>query len=212
MTLFKRVLFTLALLAAGAAAASAQEKEIDAYEDTAGWDLPLYRGKQMPEYNFRFNGTYYWDNLGYRTGDICYGGKVYRNILMNIDANRQAVYARFANRMQIWELDRDLIEWLTLDNTKFLNLRYYGVKKAPEGFFEVLREGPEGYNLRQVTKSYRESIEINGYYRIGYEDPDYNNKIFVFFSFKEQFFFVDKNWKLEKFGSLAKLFKKHPNF
>lgn len=211
MKLFYRILTVTALVCIGTAASAQNQKEIEAYQEAAGWDLPIYRGKQIPDYNFRFNGTFYWDNMGYRVGDICFAGKVYKNIQMNIDAARQAVYVRFQNNSQTRELDRTLVEWLTMDNFKFLNLRALGVKKAPEGFFKVLREGPEGFNLMQVTKTYRESVQINGYYRIGYEDPEYNDKVYIFYQYDERFFFLDHNGKLSKFGSMNSLFRKHPN-
>lgn len=162
------------VLAASCAAAHAQSpKEIEAYELAAGFDMPLYRGRQMPDYNYRFNGTYYWDNLGYRTGSVCYDGKMYDNVLMNLDAARQSVYVRYQGNVQTWELDRKLVDYLTLGDTRFINLRSMGIASAPEGFFEVLREDSGGLCLRQVKKIYRESVEISGYSRIGYFDPDF---------------------------------------
>ena len=198
------------LLTASLAVSLGQTPEVSRYEEAAGWDLPLYRGKLMPEYPFRFNGTYFWDNNGFRKGRVCFGGKIYDDINLNIDAARQAVYTRFQNRIQVWELDRDLVEWLEIEGTKFVNLRAMGVKKAPEGFFEVLRDGEE-MALRQITKVYRESIEINGYYLIGYSDPNYNDKIFAFYEQKEVFYFLNKKGGLEKFRSIKKLAKKHPD-
>ena len=208
MTLSERVLIILATLAATVSVASAQNS-VTEYQKAAGWDMPLYRGKQMTEYSYRFNGTYFWDNNGFRRASICYGGKVYDNVLMNVDAFRQALYVRYEDRIQTWELDRDLIDWAMFGNVKIVNLRKQGVAKAPEGFFEVVHEGRECI-YRQVTKTYKESLEVSGYNRIGYEDPKYNENIFVYFEFHERFYFLDKKGKFERFNSKNYLIKKHP--
>ena len=210
MRAFAKTLIALAALTVALTATSAQNKEaVVNYEKAGGWDIPLYRGKQMPEYNFRFNGTFYWDNKGYRKGDICYGGKIYHNVQMNIDAFRRALYVRYQDKIQTWELDRDLIDWFTLGDVKFVNLRARGVEKAPEGFFEVIHEG-EDCIYRQVTKSYQESVTVNSYSRLGYEDPNYNENVFVFFDFRESFYFQAKGGKLEKFSSQRFLVNKYP--
>ena len=210
MISLKRTLIALVVIAAGMTAASAQNQaDVARFEEAAGWDLPLYRGKQIPEYNFRFNGTYYWDHRGYRTGSIRYGGKTYDNVLMNIDAFRQALYVRYQDKIQTWELDRSQIDWFTMGNRKFVNLRKQGIKKAPEGFLQVVYEGKECV-YKQVVKSYKESLEISGYSRIGYEDPNYNDKVYVYFEYRENFYFLDKDGKFEKFSSRNYLVKKHP--
>ncbi len=53
MTLSERVLIILATLAATVSVASAQNS-VTEYQKAAGWDMPLYRGKQMTEYSYRF--------------------------------------------------------------------------------------------------------------------------------------------------------------
>lgn len=203
-------LIILAALTMGAAAASAQNpKDIAAYQEAAGWDMPLYRGKQFVTYSYRYNGTYFWDNGGFRKGSIFYGGKLYQDVTMNIDAFRQVLCVRYENRIQTWELDRNLVEWAMFGDKKVVNLRACGISKAPEGFFEVIHEGKECV-YRQVNKNYVESLSASGYSRIGYEDPDYNENIFVFFAYSESFYFLDKNGKFEKFSSRNYLIKKHP--
>lgn len=219
MRALPKTLIALAAMVAVLTVASAQDqKDKEAtvlYEEAGGWDIPLYRGKQMPEYNYRFNGTYFWDNTGFRRGDICYGGKMYYNVLMNIDAYRKALYVRYQDKVQTWELDRDLIDWFTIMDwltgqpVKYVNLKGRGVKKAPEGFMEVIHEG-EDCIFRQVVKSYRESVEISGYNRIGYEDRNYNENVFVFFDYKETFYFLGRDGKLEKFSSQRFLLNKYP--
>ena len=134
---------------------------------------------------------------------------MYYNVLMNIDAFRKALYVRYLDKIQTWELDRDLIDWFTMEGVKFVNLRARGVAKAPEGFFEVVHEG-EDCVYRQITKSYKESVEISGYSRIGYEDPNYNENVYVYFDYRESFYFLGKNGKLEKFSTQRFLINKYP--
>jgi len=211
MIKFKSAVILLAFFALlRPTAASGQERaEVDGYQKVAGWDLPLFRGKLMPDYPFRFNGTFYIDNKGFRTGSVCFGGKTYDNINLNIDAYRQALYVRYANRIQIWELDRDLVEWFTMGKAKYVNLRAMGYDNVPAGFYEVVYDG-DACVYKQVTKALRESVEINGYYRIGYEDPNYNNKIFTFFEHRESFWYKDAKGKVERFKKKSFIINKYP--
>ena len=46
----------------------------------------IYRGRGQSPFPYKFNGTYYLDTREFSPGDILYNGKVYRGILLNLDA------------------------------------------------------------------------------------------------------------------------------
>ena len=74
----------LALLAAllGIALGAAAQDPESAYSG-------IFRGKLPGVYPYKYNGTYFWDRKEFLRGDILYNGKLYRDVLMNVDAARQ---------------------------------------------------------------------------------------------------------------------------
>lgn len=199
------------LLFAALAAISAPAQEYSRYAEEAGGELPIYRGRCMVDYRMRYNGTPYWDNLGFETGSLCYSGKVYEGVSLNVDAAQQALYIRRGNYSQVWDLGRESAEWFTFRGHKFVNLRDFGTPEAPEGFLEVLFDGDEKV-YRQVRKAYREDIDRDRSGRIGYEDPDFDYGILGYFEFSESFWFQGADGRLKKYRSLKALLKKHPVF
>ena len=51
----------------------------------------IYRGRGRSPFPYKFNGTYYLDTREFSPGDILYNGKVYRGILLNLDAYEMEV-------------------------------------------------------------------------------------------------------------------------
>ena len=52
----------------------------------------LYMGRYPLQYPFKYNGTFYQDNRIFSEGTLFYNGKVYENVLVNIDAYKQEVH------------------------------------------------------------------------------------------------------------------------
>ena len=173
----RTILVALALLSL-AASAFAQEDTESAY-------ATIFRGKLPATYPYRHNGTYYWDRKEFQQGDVWYNGRLYRDIFLNVDAVSGELQARPVDGVIAVVLVTDQVAWFTMGGKPFVNLRYLGWPEAPEGYFEVVRDG-ETPLLRRVTKTLR--TDSNGSsYAIGYEDPDYDYTVNNYFRFQETF-------------------------
>lgn len=101
----------------------------------------IYRGRGRSPFPFKFNGTFYLDTQKFSRGDILYNGKVYRGVLLNLDAYSMEVETRPGENEQISVLDPSQVVWFTMGDRRFVNLRYLGYDSAPEGFLEIIKDG-----------------------------------------------------------------------
>lgn len=139
----------------------------------------LYRGKTPAVYPYKYNGTVYWDTNRFSRGDLLYNGKIYKGVLLNVDAFTSDLVTRPFEESAAIVLNREQVVWFTLSGRKFVNLRYLGYADAPEGFFEVLQDGKEPV-LLQRKKSLRNQVNKTN------EDPadwdgNYNSDVITFF-------------------------------
>ena len=188
----RTILVALALLSLAASAF--------AQEDTESAFATIFRGKLPATYPYRHNGTYYWDRKEFQQGDVWYNGRLYRDIFLNVDAVSGELQARPVDGVIAVVLVTDQVAWFTMGEKPFVNLRYLGWPEAPEGYFEVVRDG-ETPLLRRVSKTLR--TDSNGSsYAIGYEDPDYDYTVNNYFRFQETFFALEQ-------GRLKKISRKN---
>jgi hypothetical protein len=188
----KRVLATVLALWTLAGNLAAQEPE----SMYAG----IFRGKLPSAYPYKYNGTYYWDRKEFQMGDVMYNGRLYKDIYMNVDAYQDELEVRPLEKVSAMVVFRDQVAWFTMGPKTFVNLRYLGYAEAPDGFYEVLRDG-ETPILRKVTKRIR--FDANGgYNRIGYDDPEFNSQIPNYFQIEEAFYALEK-------GHLKKITKRN---
>ena len=186
----KLLAFALALLALGGVA-TAQEDPESAF---AG----IFRGKMPGVYPYKYNGTYYWERKEFLNGDVFYNGRLYRDVSLNVDAARGELQVRPMNNVTPVVVFRDQVAWFTMGETLFVNLQYLGWKEAPEGYYEVVRDG-ETPLLRQVEKKLRFDGSGGGFSQIGYNDPDFNGEVSDFFQLNETFYALEKG-QLKKIG------------
>jgi hypothetical protein len=151
----------------------------------------IFRGKLPGSYPYKFNGTYFWDQKEFQKGDVLYNGRLYRDISLNVDACEGELQVRPVEKATAMVAFRDQVAWFTMGSKLFLNLRYLGWKDAPEGYFEVLRDG-EIPLLRRVEKKLRFGGNGEGYLQIGYRDPDFDTKIPNYFQLNETFYALEK--------------------
>ena len=183
----------LAVLLGIALGAAAQDPE-SAYSG-------IFRGKLPGVYPYKYNGTYFWDRKEFLRGDILYNGKLYRDVLMNVDAARQELQVQPLEKASAMVVFRDQVAWFTMGPKQFVNLRYIGYPEAEEGFYEVLRDG-EIPLLRRVAKTLRFDGSNGGLLLIGYEDPEFDVTVPNYFSLKETFYALEK-------GQLRKISKRN---
>lgn len=157
----------------------------------------LYRGKAAPSYSLSFNGHYFWASTSFETGTVCFQGRVYEDVLMNIDAFAQELVVKENPSAMMIAPDRDGVAWFTRGGVRFVNLRYAGRADAPMGYFEELTDGKALYYRQVVKKLYTEIGDHNGVEGIGYDDPDYRDKLLTYFQYYS-FIYTVKNGELVK--------------
>lgn len=142
-----------------------------AYREKADIASTFFRGRQAVIYPFVFNGTYYWESSQFRKGDIRYNGKLYYDVMLNINAARQELEAKSPNGVFNVLLNSGCVEWFVIDGVKYVNPSFYGWEGAP-GYWQVLYDG-KARVLRQVVKTLDRDLE--GYYgaQLRFNDPNY---------------------------------------
>ena len=137
----------------------------------------LYRGRSPLQYPFKYNGTIYLESRLFSDGSVFYNGKLYENVLLNIDAYRQEVQVIASKAATPVVLYREQTAWIKAYGKIFVNLQYMGYKEAPVGFFELVKDGEVPVFL-QEKKVYRSTtINQNGESGIGYYDPNYDSSV-----------------------------------
>jgi len=111
-------------------------------QDSESTFAGIFRGKLPNIYPHKFNGTYYWDTKDFRKGDILYNGRLYHDISMNVDAYEGDLQVRPLVNATPMVIFRDQVAWFTMGGLLFVNLQYLGWPEAPDGYFQVIRNGP----------------------------------------------------------------------
>ena len=193
-----KLLASAAILLCCAATLRAQNGDpLEAYQQDAGGLSTLYRGKLQKVYPFRFNGTYYLDSRAFRKGDLLYNGKYYKDILMNIDAYSQELVVRPQATSSGVVLYRDEVAWFRFDNRLFVNLRYLGYDKAPEGYYEVLRDGREPI-IRMGIKHFGTATGALSPSEEAALDGNYNPDVINLFSRRDRYYVLLTDGSLDK--------------
>ena len=157
----------------------------------------LYRGRTLTEYNFPFNGHYFWSTQEYRPGTVRFNGETYEGVTMNINAHTQEVLVRETQFSRPVVLDRDLVPWFEMQGVRYVNLRNAGFEDAPEGYFQILTDGRRTYYFQRSKQFLREVGNHDGEHGIGYEDPNYREKLLAYFYQKDRYYTV-RNGKFKR--------------
>ena len=221
----KRIVLPLAAALLCALPAGAQnDAEYARFQEAAEEQSVLYCGRQATNYrNIHFNGTFYWfppalvqstvvvdGNVYTGSGvasyeeffdaDIKFNDKVYYGVMANIDACSQELLVRYASGMPAVVVDREHVPWCRINGWKFVNLQYSGIEDADPGFYQVLADRDDMMVLKRVGKVLRNSADnVNGT-RIGYKDPNYNEKVLDFFSAVNSHYLL-RDGHLKKIGA-----------
>ena len=160
----------------------------------------IYRGKLPNIFPYRYNGTYFWARKEFEKGTVMYNGKLYEDVDLNVDAFAGELQVRPVRTSSAVVAYRDQVAWFTMGEKLFVNLRYLGWTKAPEGYFEVVRDGQEPLFrvVRKTIKYYSGGFPPN----LGYEDTDYDPDVPNYFHMDEEFFVLE-NGELRKLRSRA---------
>ena len=187
----KRALILLSALLLSAGAALAQNQAESAY-------ATIFRGKLPGIYPYKFNGTYFWEQKEFQRGDVMYNGKLYRGVSLNIDACEGELQVRPLEKATAVIVFRGQVAWFTMGPSLFVNLRYLGWKEAPEGYFEVIRDGDTPL-LRTISKILR--FDGTGGNLMNKDSEDFQPGVYNYFDAKETFYALEK-------GTLKKISKR----
>lgn len=106
----------------------------------------IYRGRQAPIYNFPADGTFYWADTKFINGDVLYNGKLYRDVLLNLDANLGILLVKQSEGMPAVSVDNNYVSWFSIDGDFFLN------REGELGYWQVIHEGEEAQLYKKITK------------------------------------------------------------
>ena len=146
------LLVAAALLLSGAANAQTPQ-----YQEEARELSTLYRGRIPNPYSIRYNGTFYADTRRFGRGNIQYNGKLYQNVLLNLDAYAQELIVKPNGTAAGIILSRDQVAWFSMGPSLYLNLQYLGFADAPEGYLLLMRDGAEPL-FTLVRKMFRTEV------------------------------------------------------
>ena len=146
---------------------------------------PLDRGRTLNEYNFPFNGHYFWNGVEYRPGTVYFNGVTYHGVSVNINAHTQELLVKQSQFAPPVAAEQSLTGWFAIDGICYVNLRYYGVKEAPAGFWISLQDGKRTVWMQRQKQFLREPGDHNGVGGIGYDDPNYRENIISYFRQKD---------------------------
>ena len=163
--------------------------EYDRFAEEAGEMSMLYRGKQGMSYSFPYNGTYYWYGRDFQRGDVFYNGKLYRNAFVNVNAHLQELLVKEDEDYLPVLVDTGHVEWFTMGGRRFLPRDATGQPSLPDGFYEVLFDGHSKL-YKRVDKILRKDSNNRNGAGIGYDDPNYNDKVPDYFANRVNYFFI----------------------
>ena len=160
------------------------------YMKEAGPLSTLYRGKLPVHYPYLFNGTYYLESKQFQEGSVYYNGKLYQQVLVNLDASREELQVKVSDNTSPVVLFLDWVSYFTIGKRLFVNLHYLGYPDAPEGYFELIKDGKEPL-LLQTRKVFTTRTGDHNGADIGYDDPEYNSSLVNYFSIQHTYYTVN---------------------
>ena len=130
-----------------------------------------------------------------------YNGKLYEDVLMNVDAFQMSLLLKADEVTSPVSVYTDEVSWFKIGKRMFVNLNYMGFTEAPEGFFEVIKDGDVPV-LLQVRKTFKSDAGSHNGTDIGYVDPAYDNNIVNYFGINRKYYSI-VDGKVQKIKSGA---------
>ena len=195
---------SLLVLLLGLPARAQTPAEVQSFQQEAGDRSILFRGKQATFYRFDANGTPYWDNTGFKRGDIVFEGNLYYDVPINIDALAQRALVQLQDSPFSVELTPENAPAFTIGDGHFVGIGPGGA--LPEGFYEVFGDGPV-HVYKHVYKLLSSNTQnVNGD-PIGYYDPDYRNDVTRHFAIRKVYYFRDAEGNFSRFKGRSALIR-----
>lgn len=196
----KRLLCVLPLLMLALASQAQDKSEYELFSEAAGSKSVLYRGQSATKYMLRYNGHYFWDTREYKPGTVMYNGKLYKDVLLNVDACEQELLTRVSMGSSEIKLQREYVEWFQIGEDRYVNLKLQNVAENVADGFYIEHITPSGPVYFRVEKLLNSSVNNNnGYSGIGYDDEYYMSDVYDCFIIQRRYYIIKKG-KLKKVG------------
>ncbi len=118
----------------------------------------IFSAPTAQRYPFMHDGTYYAFSDAFLANDLYYNGKLYKDVELNLNANSDELVVKAPEGGKNVVMNRDMVEWFTLDSKKFIGVKDGEYEDLPGGYYEALYEG-EGLVLKKITKMFKEGVE-----------------------------------------------------
>lgn len=162
MRIFKYIfLVVLPLLSLPFAEVKGQGPDLNSYMKSVEGNSLLYRGKIEKHYSFKYKGTYFAYQEEYVEGNVYYNRKLYCGVLLNLNSFTDELSVRLSESHLPVLLEKNLVDYFTMGERKFVNVtdgKQYGVDP---GFYEVLADGEERL-MKRIRKEYKENLVASG--------------------------------------------------
>ncbi len=130
----------------------------DNYIGQVKYDAVIFSGPIAYKYPFAYKDTFYAFNDAFLANDLYYNGKLYKNVALNLNANSNELVVKVPEGENIVVLNKDLVEWFTLDSRRFIAVADGEYEDLSGGYYEALYEG-KGLVLKKIAKQIKESVE-----------------------------------------------------
>lgn len=157
-----------------------QTEDFKSFKADAAELLNLYRGAAPIQYRFHYTGTYFAYQDEYVKGNIIYNGKLYSDVLLNLNCHSDDLQVKIEKSDLIVILNKDFVNSFSIGNHYYINIgrratgnvylpgsnedeRMEGVERGfideslPAGYYEVMYDG-EMKLLKKTKKTYGERI------------------------------------------------------
>lgn len=162
MKIFKYIfLVVLPLLSLPFAEVKGQGPDLNSYMKSVEGNSLLYRGKIEKHYSFKYKGTYFAYQEEYVEGKVYYNQKLYTGVLLNLNSFTDELSVRLSEGHLPVLLEKNLVDYFSLGERNFVNVRDGKKFGVDSGFYEVLTEGEERL-LKRIRKEYKENLVASG--------------------------------------------------
>ena len=191
------ILALSSLLAPDRLRAQDSETLYSRYKDKSDMYLPLFRCRVSMGYEYPYNGAYTWDIDGFMEGEIMYEGKLYKDILLDINAHSQDVLLKNGNIFFSMTPPREGVQYFTRGTRKWLNLHDWGYPNAPEGFFELLYRNGDEMLLGRVDRISKQEANVRAEFLGPYTKP-FNPSLTTYFEYSRKVFVLTPDGQMHR--------------
>ena len=175
------------------------QDDVTRFQKDAGALSTVFRGRLHKNPSFRYNGTYFLDTRKFHKGDVFYNGKQYSDVLLNLNASLQELVIRPNENSAGVMLYRDQVAWFSIGQRRFINLRYIGYSEAPEGYYELVRDGREPI-LRLSYKILKAATSMLSARTLDDMDDNYDPGVVSYYDREEKYYVIQEDGTLRKIG------------